>query len=194
MARPSKLTERVQNELCRLLTAGVVIERACETVGIDDSTYRLWRIRGRKEAERRERPGIKPGTDKWTQEEPYFAFFTATSRAIAEAEVNATLVLRQGMLPQDIVTETTETVTETRLTKDGKPYQYTRTVTRREVRHQGGDWRAAIEWLKRRRSTDWAEHTVLRSEDKEGRPSPVAITIVPPPPLPECVTDNGDSG
>lgn len=205
--RQSELEKRpgIADEVCNLLAAGTAVVRACQKVGITDRTFYNWKRRGMDEAARlaaqadpdRAVLGKREQAQR-AREAPYLQFFQAVTRAEAQASIHATTVLRQGMLPSQEVQETTETVTETRLTKDGKPYEYKKAVTRRTVITRPGDWRAALEYLKRRDTDDWTEHTVVRSETKtpEGErcPTPVAITIVPPPPLPECVTDNGDSG
>lgn len=68
--RPTKLTEELMEELCGLLAQGKPIKPSCELVGIDDSTFRKWRIAGRN-------------GDPDMQE-----FFTRVARARAEGELN----------------------------------------------------------------------------------------------------------
>jgi hypothetical protein len=72
------------------------------------------------------------------------------------------------MNPADIVTEHTETTTETRLRtikrEDGSteqiPYEHTKETVKRIVSHQPGDWRAAMEYLARRDPAKWARQKV----------------------------------
>jgi hypothetical protein len=69
MGRPTKLTEEVIVALCEALADGKPYRPACEALGIDDSTFRLWRIKGRN------------------GEEGYAEFFTRVTRARAEGEL-----------------------------------------------------------------------------------------------------------
>ena len=68
---------------------------------------------------------------------------------------------------------TTKTTTETRLRKvintDGaieeKPYQWTKTETTEAIIHHPPDWRAGIEYLKRRDSANWSDKITVTIED-----------------------------
>ena len=176
--RPTLLTAELQEEVCNHLGAGCTIRDVCDKLGFDDSTFYNWRKRGKAEIARRANARVRDHTQLWDAEQPYVEFFEATTRAQASANVNAVLALRAGFVPSETVTETTETFTETRLDKEGKPYQYTRTVQRKTKTKNPGDWRAAESFLKRRDPTNWSEHTVLRGEDDQGKPGPIPITFV----------------
>lgn len=67
--RPSKLTDELVEELCTMLTEGKPLKACCDKVGIDDSTFRKWRIAARN-------------GDPAFQE-----FFTRVTRARAEGEL-----------------------------------------------------------------------------------------------------------
>jgi len=45
--RPSKLTPELKGELLTLLAAGKPMKACCAKVGIDEETFRLWRLRAR---------------------------------------------------------------------------------------------------------------------------------------------------
>jgi hypothetical protein len=48
MGRPTKLTPELTDKLCKLLAKGRPLIASCESVGIDDSTFRKWRSGWRK--------------------------------------------------------------------------------------------------------------------------------------------------
>lgn len=77
MARPSKLTDEVQEATARLIKVGVTVEVAAETVGISPETFYDWMRRGEL---------------KGSREAKYRKFRAAVEQARAEAE--ATLVTR----------------------------------------------------------------------------------------------------
>lgn len=76
--RPSKLTDQLQAELIDLLSQGKPIEPSCRKVGIDDTTYRLWRSKARKGDER------------------YQEFFVLVTRARAEGELSLWDIAKGG--------------------------------------------------------------------------------------------------
>lgn len=135
MGRPSKLTGKVQKQIVKLLEMGVTIADTCAAVGIVDSTYYDW---------------VKRGAEG---DEAFSEFSDAVSRAHNAAKLKAIETLRTAMAPYSQTS--TKTFTETRTRKDGTTYEYKRqekTVTRYQ-----GDWRAALEYLKRRFPDEWTE-------------------------------------
>lgn|GEM_PF-6723318 len=144
--RSSKLTPELQKDLCDNLKAGVVVRDACAQVGIGESTYYAWLTKSGK---------------------LYVEFREAVRRAQSSARVSATLALRSGMLASQTVIEATEIFTETRLRKmtDGseEPYTYEKKTTRKSTTKHPSDWRAALEYLKRRDPEHWSDR--VRVED-----------------------------
>ena len=66
MARPTDCTPELTAALCAELRLGMSIRAACQHVGIDDSTYRKWMMRGAD------------------GEEPFVTFRTEATRAKAD--------------------------------------------------------------------------------------------------------------
>ena len=184
MARPSKLTPELQEELCSLLTDWVPIETACDALGISDATYYAWRKRGREELAvlaawpENKKVGVREQARR-DREAPFVEFLEATTRAIAKGEAYAIDTLRRGTLPSETVVRSTETFTETRLKPDGKPYKYTRTITREQVTESPGEWRPALEFLKRRDPKRWSEQVNLAGAS-DAPPIPISFVVVSP--------------
>lgn len=78
--RPSKLTPELTAELIGLLSEGKPIEPSCRKVGIDDTTFRLWRSKARQGEER------------------YQEFFALVTRARAEGELGLWDIAKAGDL------------------------------------------------------------------------------------------------
>ena len=141
--RKSKYSPDLAAEIVKLLQSGCIIEDVCSKVGISPSTYHAWMV-GHSE------------------------FSEMVKRAKAEANVGATLSLRKAMMPHDVHSNTTKTITETRLRKvRGKegvsevPYEYKK-VERSDTITNEFDWRAALEFLKRRDPDNWSEKLIIR--------------------------------
>jgi transposase len=83
MARPTKLTEAVQDKIVQAIRAGNYAEAAGRVAGISPSTYYRWLERGERE-----------------EQGPYRDFHDAVRKAEAEAEVHAVAILRRAM-PED---------------------------------------------------------------------------------------------
>lgn len=84
--RYSKLTEEVENELARLISAGVYMRQACEFVGISEATVYNWMARGSTEILRLENdPKAKP----LVKEAPFVDFFYRIKKAENASEVRA---------------------------------------------------------------------------------------------------------
>lgn len=144
MARKPKLTPQLQNEITALLSIGATVEDTCGRVGISETAYYNWLNRGAS-----------------GNETLYLEFVEAITRAQSAARVNAVAAIRTAVLGAEQTSDDTETVTETRLRKGDKgeqvPYEYTKTIRRKTLTKYPPDWRAAIEYLKRRDNKNWSD-------------------------------------
>jgi transposase-like protein len=162
MPRPTKLTPDLQSKILERLRAGATVQATCDSVGIHKSTFYDWIDRGEK---------AKSGI--------FSDFSDEATRAQADGLITAAIQFKKGMLPNDTESVTTESFEETRIDKDGKPYQYRKTVTKRTVTHNQGDWRAAMEYLARRDPDNWARQKVeLDIGNKDGKPFRTEVTIL----------------
>lgn len=75
--RPSKLTAKVQGEICRYIRQGVPQKTAANRAGVSESVFYKWKTRGNK---------AKSGR--------YFQFVEALKRANVDAEVSLVLQVR----------------------------------------------------------------------------------------------------
>jgi peptidoglycan hydrolase-like protein with peptidoglycan-binding domain len=160
MSRKTKLNPELHKHIIGLITAGVTDKAMCEAVGISHESYYNWMERGQKEIERLNRSRADSVEPKET-EKVFVDFFEGVTRARGNAIANAVLALRQGMMPNEAREESVETFSETRIDKDGKPYTYTKTTQKTKVIKNPSDWRAAVEYLKRRDRDNWSERQEL---------------------------------
>lgn len=143
MARPTKLNQATQNKLVKLIKTGVSVEDACSFVGIGESTFYDWQQRGEN------------GEDGFAE------FSEAVKRARSAAKVKAVNTLHAALSPTVGKSRTKDTFTETRLDSFGHETQY-QTVKEHEVETvYPADWRAAVEYLKRRYPGEWSEKRIL---------------------------------
>ncbi len=140
MARRSKLTPELTESILELLRIGVPDIHACAAVGIAPKTFYEWLKEGEaaKSGKKRE-------------------FCNSVTRARAEAIQNAVDCLHQGMMPARTKTVSTDKFSETRLNKKGEPYKYTKATEKTQLTESPGDWRAAVEYLKRRDNEHWGD-------------------------------------
>lgn len=144
--RKGKYTPELAAEITKLLAGGCIIADVCLKVGISQDTY-----------------------FKWIKRYPEFS--ESVNRAKADANVGAALSIRKAMMPHDVSSGTTKTISETRLRKvrdehgqiSEVPYQYTKTE-RSETVSSEFDWRAALEFLKRRDPDNWSERLIIKVE------------------------------
>lgn len=142
--RKTKYAPEIAKRIADLISSGCIIEDVCAKVGIAQSTYFKWLI-------------------------DHSEFSEMCNRAKADANVNATLILRKAMMPHDVSSETTKTITETRLRKvrdeQGQisevPYQYSKTERSNTLSNEF-DWHAALEFLKRRDPDNWSEKLIIK--------------------------------
>lgn len=140
MGRKTKLNDDVQAVICQKIRECSTDAAAAQAGGIHRGTFINWMERGEK-----------------AQSGRFFDFFNAIMRARAEALVTGAAAIHSGAVGGETVEEYTEVVKETRTGKDGKPYttQYEKTTIKR-IKHPP-DWRAGVEYLKRRDPDNWSE-------------------------------------
>ena len=103
----------------------------------------------------------------------YSEFYEVITRAKEQAHIAAVSSIRLALAPAETVTDITETITETRLrtvkhdngTVEQVPYTHTRTVNKQSVTTAPPDWRAGIEYLKRRDAAHWSDNITVPIED-----------------------------
>lgn len=190
VGRQTKLDRKVQTQICGLLSQCVTVTDTCGVVGINKSTYYGWLARAEAEARRLE---TEPeGTEPHPDEAPFLEFLDAVIRAEAKAKEVAAKTIHNAMLPYATTEVKTETFTETRLTSYGAPYEYKKQTESETVRSYPGDWRAAVEYLKRRDSDQWTERQEITGKD--GGALPIRIEYVDrPSDLPALPHSDGDA-
>lgn len=84
MGRPTKLDQKVQDDIVLMLKMGNYIETAAAFAGISKTTLYSWMRRGREELER-----VEEGKGRKIRkaEEPYVDFLNAVEKSMAEAEI-----------------------------------------------------------------------------------------------------------
>lgn len=187
MARKSLLISQPQiaTQIVDILRTGATVVDACEKVGIAETSYHGWRKRGEVEQAARETESeaklSKKAVARREREQPFLEFLQSTTRALADARVTAVETLKAAMLPHDEESTTVEKFTETRLDKTGKPYTYERQTVRKQKVTKAGDWRAALEYLKRRDPDNWGDE-LRHSGTGPGGSIPISFVTVPAPP------------
>jgi predicted DNA-binding transcriptional regulator AlpA len=151
--RKSKLSEGLQNDLVALIEKGATDIDACEVVGISTSSFYRW---------------MNDGQDG--ENENKLRFYLAITAARARARMDAVNTLMESLETREVRKFSTKTLTETRIDREGNPYEYTRTEEQVDIMEQPPDWRAAVDYLKRRDKEHWSERiegdlTVKLSDD-----------------------------
>lgn len=168
MPRPTKLTPELQKDILDRLRAGSTIKSTCDSVGIGESTYYQWVDIGNAYLDGQDHDRM-PRLVK--DREAFAEFAEEATRAQAEGMITAAIRFKQGMEPSESVSETTKTMTETRLDKNGTPYEYTKRETTRTITKHPGDWRAAMEYLARRDPDNWARQKIQHDiGNADGKP------------------------
>lgn len=137
--RKSKL-DSVQKHIIAALKTGATDTDVCTHVGISQSTFYLWLERGAAEPDSQ-----------------FSEFSDAVTRARVAAKVTAIGTLHTAMMPTQTVRRTKHTVTETRQNQWGKEFLYVKTDEDELTILNPGDWRAAVEYLKRRHNSEWGD-------------------------------------
>jgi hypothetical protein len=147
MARPSKLTDKTQAKIVACVEKGATVADACAVSGVSETAFYEWMQRGRE------------------GDTGYAEFADAVTRAREAAKVTAIETLHSAMLPTRTVSTTKEVYTETRVNMYGSPYEYKKATERTTVTVAPGDWRAAVEYLKRRYREEWSEKSIVEHQD-----------------------------
>jgi len=141
--RNTKLTPALQKKIVKVLKTGATIADACAYVDIHVDTFYEWLKRGA------------------ANESPFSEFSEAVRRAQGNAKAVAIEAIHLASKPYKQTSKTVETYTETKIGRDGQPYEYKRSTERDTVTLMMGDWRAAVEYLKRRYPDEWSEKRIL---------------------------------
>lgn len=152
MARPSKYDAAIAAKICEALANGNTRLAACSYAGISEDTFARWLKR-------------------------YADFADSVARAEAEAETLYAGALRKAAEGWDvrIIRRTTKTrfVKTKERRPDGTIVESERPVedVYEEVEERTDfDWRAAVEWLKRRRKPDWSDTQKVEVTGEDGGP------------------------
>lgn len=155
--RTTKLTKEVQERICTALRAGNTRLTAAQWGGISEATFYNWLDKGRN-PETTTRGKIKAAF------QPFLEFLEAVTRAETEAQVRNVAVLQKAASGHQHEKTTTKTVKKVvGTTDDGKPIMATETTTT-SSRWTEYDWRAALEWLKRRDPKQWGDRLKIEEE------------------------------
>lgn len=130
----------MQKHLLAAIKTGATDIDACAYAGIAQSTFYDWIARGANE----------PDTE-------FSEFSEAVTRARASAKMTAIGTLHSAMMPTETVKRTKHTLKETRVNTWGKEFIYEKTEEDEFTVHAPGDWRAAVEYLKRRHGNEWGD-------------------------------------
>ena len=90
MARPTKLTPELQEDILKIIRSGNYIETACAFVGINKSTFYDWLKRGAREKDRLEK---NPRARIRKSEKIYVEFSNAVEKALAHAEIRDVAII-----------------------------------------------------------------------------------------------------
>lgn len=152
MARKSKRNDKLESKIAEYLSGGSTIKDACAAVGIGEATYY-----------------------EWVNKFPEFSEIATRAQAIARQRAIEAIRLALNVTEQK--TETTELIKETRLRtvkrtlENGSvvveqvPYTHERMIAKTSTTKIPPDWRAGVEYLKRRDKEHWSEKQTIELED-----------------------------
>lgn len=143
MARPTKLTKRVQNTICRAVRAGLTLDLAAKAGRISYDTLNNWRKQGEADAE--------AGIDS-----EFFKFFEALDKAEIDAELKHAEIIAKAARGGAKVTETRKYVKAELRGKETEPViveEKTSTILKVAL----PDWRASAFILERRHPDRWGQ-------------------------------------
>lgn len=162
MGRQSKLNDKLQKRIVALIGKGNTDQYTCDAVNISTSAFYEWLAIGNAIID--DKPhSRKPETGE--DQKRFVDFVDAITRARAKANMRAVDAFRSGLLPSTVKEITTEEYSETRVTAEGKSYEYKTKHTRTTVRTSPPEWRAGVQWLARRDKENWSERIEATGKD-----------------------------
>src|SRR5262245_13042462 len=145
MAGRIKYTPERVARLLEGLKAGMTRTACCGAAGVDLDTLNRWQKR-------------------------YAAFAVQVRQAEASAEARYTAIIAKAAFGNEVTIrrETTKPVVVKTVDANGTKHEHLEHITEVsfETRKES-DWRAALEWLKRRRKEDWTERQEVTGTDGE---------------------------
>src|SRR5215510_3663877 len=141
-----KFTPERVTRLLDGLKAGMTRSAACGAVGIDLDTLNRWQRR-------------------------YAGFAVQVKQSEAEAEARYTSIISKAAFGHEVTIrrETTKPLIVKTVDANGIKHEHLEHITEITIEtRRESDWRAALEWLKRRRKEDWTERQELVGA--EGQP------------------------
>lgn len=180
MSRPTKLTKDILVELDMWLGVGCTIAVTCAHVNISERSFYYWQAESRRLnelAEAKDNAIITPDQLLILQ------FLQLVTRAQARAHVAATTAIRSALVEhrREVLEPYTYRETRLRKGKDGEEIPYTYEQTRFHVVEQvtPSDWRAAIEFLKRRDAPIWNPPTKIEVSWEERAIADIRAGVIP---------------
>lgn len=153
---PQLLTEALLVKIEEFLRIGCTVEVTCAGVGISRETFYDWKRASREWCALGD---AFPRMPVAVEIIPILTFLTRVTRAQAQAMAVATSAVYGGLIERRYVTQEPYTHIETRFrrNKDGEEVPYQHEETRfRDVEHVVyPEWRAGIEFLRRRDPEHW---------------------------------------
>lgn len=159
------------------LGKGYTDRDVCAQLGVSKSSFYNWLNIAEAIRDERDYPGV-PEDDE--QRQLFLDLLDGVTRARAAANRVAVDSLRAGMTKTVTTVKTEDVYTETRVNKHtGELYEHkeTRIITTKTT--HPGDWRAAIEYLKRRDPEHWSEkfeHAIILPDDTQKMMDEIGIS------------------
>ena len=170
MGRPSKCTPDLVASLAASLRASANVRLACQHVRIDPKTFYNWRDAAADEHRRyTEEHGTEPDADVDAGTWPYLHFLHATSKALADYQLENLALIGQAAAGTTTTRTTERTVTKT----NGDTERIVETTTT-----QSRAWQAAAWLLERRFPSEYGRPQRVELTGEGGGPVQVESTEV----------------
>ena len=151
MARPTKLTGKIQEKICQAIRAGASRRSAAVYAGIGESTFY-----------------------EWLKRPDYSDFSDALEKAEADCEIRNVGIVQKAASGYDVLRKT---VKKKEYVREGATVTETETS---EVTSHEFSWQAAAWWLERRRSKDFKLNTGADITSSGEQLPVITFNVVPP--------------